>query len=597
MENNQISLNIYDYIVSKNHDAKDRIAIDYLGRKYTFKELLDNMNIVMQSLSEYGIKKGDSIMALTLATPEFIFLMYGAAKMGITLNILNPFNDENYDSIIARLNPKLLFCYDRFYTKILGKIDNKKIVITSPFDSLPLAMKLTGKIQKLSTNKECITYSEFISKGKKRAKKIEEDTADISNKKIIEIGTGGSTGIPKQVGISNEMLNNVVYQHEIMNKYSVFDVSFNDNETFLDIIPPHLAYGICDIHLALSLKLKLCLEPNPEPKLFVKQLKKYRPNHVLAGPVHWKQLIAYDKKIDLSYIKSAVAGGEHLECDDEIKTNQKLKESGSKVTVREGIGLTEICGVGTYNSTGDLFTVGRPLPEYQVGIFKVDINKEYNDNTHTADELCRVYYQKDKTGELKIVSTGMNNSFTTGEICYQLPIKILGYVGEEHKEENDLLIRLHDDGKYWIHTGDIGYIREDRNLVITDRIKRIFNRYGWKVYPNHITKIVTDSDLIKECVVVKRESLVKGESYVPILYAVLKENTIENRQRLLEWCNKKVIGNSSLYDIIFVDELPKTGAGKIDFTRVENYDKNHNEPVVQDNNEKNKCKKIKIGKK
>ena len=47
MENNQISLNIYDYIVSKNHDAKDRIAIDYLGRKYTFKELLDNMNIVM----------------------------------------------------------------------------------------------------------------------------------------------------------------------------------------------------------------------------------------------------------------------------------------------------------------------------------------------------------------------------------------------------------------------------------------------------------------------------------------------------------------------------------------------------------------------
>ena len=39
MENNQISLNIYDYIVSKNHDAKDRIAIDYLGRKYTFKEL------------------------------------------------------------------------------------------------------------------------------------------------------------------------------------------------------------------------------------------------------------------------------------------------------------------------------------------------------------------------------------------------------------------------------------------------------------------------------------------------------------------------------------------------------------------------------
>ena len=60
-----------------------------------------------------------------------------------------------------------------------------------------------------------------------------------------------------------------------------------------------------------------------------------------------------------------------------------------------------------------------------------------------------MYYQKDKNGELKIVSTGMNNSFTTGEICYQLPIKILGYVGEEHKEENDLLAgsRYHDRGR------------------------------------------------------------------------------------------------------------------------------------------------------
>jgi len=40
------------------------------------------MNIVMQSLSEYGIKKGDSIMALTLATPEFIFLMYNFIANG-----------------------------------------------------------------------------------------------------------------------------------------------------------------------------------------------------------------------------------------------------------------------------------------------------------------------------------------------------------------------------------------------------------------------------------------------------------------------------------------------------------------------------------
>ena len=57
--------------------------------------------------------------------------------------------------------------------------------------------------------------------------------------------------------------------------------------------------------------------------------------------------------------------------------------------------------------------------------------------------------KKDKNGELKIVSTGMNNSFTTGEICYQLPIKNFRGMWEKNiKKKNDLLIRLHDDGKY-----------------------------------------------------------------------------------------------------------------------------------------------------
>lgn len=592
MENIKINQNIYDYILNQNQKEKNRIAIDYFGRKYTFNDVEKNIDVIMKSLNEIGIKEGDNAVILGLATPEFVFLMYALAKMNIMFNILNPLDNESYDSIIKRLNPKLMFCYDAFYEKVLGKIEASRVVITSPFDSLPVPIKVVGKLKSPVISKKCIKYKDFIALGKKSKKELRLDNKYVPDQKIIEIGTGGSTGIPKQVGISNEMLNNVVYQHELMNKYKCFDVSFSDGETFLDIIPPHLAYGICDIHLALSLRLKLCLEPNPEPKMFVKQLKIHKPHHVLAGPVHWKELIAYKNKVDLSNIKNAVAGGEHLENDDEIKTNKKLKEYGSKATVREGVGLTEICGVGTYNSSGDLFTVGRPLPEYQVGIFKVDMDEEHSDNTHLSDELCKVYYKKQQDGELEIVLTGINSITSSGEICYQLPIKILGYIGEEYKEENNLLIRLHEDGKYWIHTGDVGYINEKRNLVITDRIKRVFSRNGWKIYPNRISKVVTDSGLVKECTVIKRESLVKGESYVPILYVVLKDNSQVNEEKLVEWCDQKVTGNSKLYDIIFINELPKTGAGKVNFNQVERYDKENN-PVVSDKEENSKKVRIK----
>ena len=582
---NDIDMNIYDYIVSKNKNLDNRIALSYFNRRFTFKEVIDNINKVMNSLQSFEVKENDNVVYLGFATPEFVFLMYALAKMNVTLNILNPMDSSNYESIIKRLHPKLIFCYDKFFNEISEKVEKDKIIITSPFESLPYPFRFTNNLVSLLSNNNLsggTRYSDFIKRNSETNKVYIKDSF-IANSKIIEIGTGGSTGIPKLVGISNEMLNNVVYQHKLMNENNVFDVSFNDNERFLDIIPPHLAYGICDIHLALSLRLNLCLEPNPNPKLFIKQLKKYKPHHVLAGPVHWKELILYDKKLDLSCLKNAVAGGEHLENSDEIETNRKLKLNNSKTTVKEGVGLTEICGVGTYNSSNYMFTVGRPLPNYQVGIFKYNMNEENNDNIKSSDEIAKIFFEKQGNGELRIKSLGMIGKNNQGEICYQLPVKILGYVGEEHKKEQDNLIRMHEDGLEWIHTGDIGYINEDLNLIITDRIKRVFNRNGWKIYPTYLSKIVCDSNLIKECTIIKRKSINNGESYVPILYAVLKEDTINNREKLICWCNDKLTNNYKLEDIIFLDELPKTTSGKINFNLVEKYDELYN---INGNNKK-----------
>ena len=582
---NNIDMNIYDYIVSQNKNLDNRIALSYFNRKFTFKEVIDNINKVMNSLQSFEVKEKDNVIYLGFATPEFVFLMYALAKMNVTLNILNPMDSSNYESIIKRLNPKLLFCYDKFYDEISEKIEKDKVIITSPFESLPYPFRFTNNLVSLLSNNnlnECMKYSDFIKRNGNTNKVYIKDNF-IANSKIIEIGTGGSTGIPKLVGISNEMLNNVVYQHELMNENNAFDVSFNDNERFLDIIPPHLAYGICDIHLALSLRLNLCLEPNPNPKLFIKQLRKYKPHHVLAGPIHWKELISYDKKLDLSCLKNVVAGGEHLENSDEIETNRKLKLNNSNTTVKEGVGLTEICGVGTYNSSNFMFTVGRPLPNYQVGIFRCNIEEEHNDNIKNSDEIAKIFFEKQINGELKVKSLGTIGKDNQGEICYQLPVKILGYVGEEHKKEQENLIRRHEDGLEWIHTGDIGYINEDLNLVITDRIKRVFNRNGWKIYPTYLSKIVCDSNLIKECTIIKRKSINNGESYVPILYVVLKEDTINNREKLIYWCNEKLTNNYKLEDIIFLDELPKTTSGKINFNLVEKYDELNN---VNGNNKK-----------
>lgn len=577
MNYEKINQNIYDYILNCNQNFKDRTALDYLGKTYTFKEVEENINNVIKSLISLGVKKGDNIAVLSLATPEFIYLMYASAKIGATLSILNPLDNSNYEKILSDTNIKYLFCLDTFYNKVQALIEHEKLMILPFISSLPIVLRMLSGIKSL-VNQDIISYrctewKKFIKKGE--LTNLPEFENFEENFNIIQIGTGGSTGIPKNVGLSNEMLNNIIYNHHLMNKSKNFDVSFNDFETFLDVIPPHLAYGVCDVHLALSFRMKLCLEPIPDPKKFVNQLKKHNPHHVLAGPVHWKQMIG-KKTFDLSNLKTAVAGGERLENKDEVEINKILEKSNAKVKVKEGIGLTEIGGVGTFNTSDDLFTVGRPLPEYVVGIFKADINDENYNNTKTTDELSKVFYTKNIEGDFDINLQGLPN--IEGEICYQLPVKVLGYIGLEHEDENKKLLRVHEDGKVWVHTGDLGYINENKNLIVSGRIKRIFNRYGWKIYPTYLSNIVTNSNLVKECVVVKRKSSDPKESYVPVLYAVLKNE--KDADKLKEYVVQNLKDNYKIYDIIIVEELPKTTAGKINFNLVEMYDSQNNEPAT-----------------
>lgn len=255
----------------------------------------------------------------------------------------------------------------------------------------------------------------------------------------------------------------------------------------------------------------------------------------------------------------------------EDDTNNNLRKRGSKTCVHEGVGLTEIAGVATYNSDPKdaKYTVGRPLPEYVVGIFKVDQDEDKYDNTHLKDNICLLYYTKDENSEFNITANGNLGKDNFGEICYHLPISVDGYTGKYSKENHDI-IKIHEDGKTWIHTGDIGYVREDKNLVVVDRIKRVFNRNGFKVYPNNLENIAQNSGLIDDCIVVPRKSIDEGEANVPIMYATLKSQ--ENKDDFIEYCNNKIVGNNSIYQYIFLDELPRTGAGKKSYKYIQSYD-------------------------
>lgn len=572
---NNIEMSLLDYVKENNKGHKDFVAINYLGRKILFSEFLENVEKTKQKLIESSIKKDDIVSILYLATPEVIYLIYALDDLGVAINFLNPIEPESIKETLEQENPNLVICYDQFYPLLKDFVDARRVIITNPTDSLPLGIRLIGKASDLIQKKnvlipnETITWQQFMKDGIKLPSVIVRNEENNG----LHLGTGGSSGLPKQVQISSLLLNNIVKQHYLMSNSKAFNISINRGEVLLDVIPPHLGYGVCDIHLALSIGLELAIEPDPNPEKFVSSILKYKPNFILAGPIHWKKFNSYEKNIKTPYIKIAVSGGEPLEAKVEDITNEKLLQRGSTAQVHEGVGLTEIAGVATYNSdpSNAKYTVGRPLPEYKVGIFEADLEDEEYDNTRDDQIVSMLYYEKRPNDEFEIAHKGNLGKNNTGEICYQLPIKVDGYI-KKYAKENGMLIKKHENGEIWIHTGDVGYIREDRNIVIVDRIKRVFNCNGFKVYPRQLEDIAQNSGLIEECIIIPRKSAIETEANVPVMYAVLKPGFREEGQAFIEYCRNNINGNSSIYKFIFVDELPRTGAGKKGFKYVQLYD-------------------------
>ena len=130
------------------------------------------------------------------------------------------------------------------------------------------------------------------------------------------------------------------------------------------------------------------------------------------------------------------------------------------------------------------------------------------------------------------------------------------------------------DGVRWLRTGDLGYVSENGGFHITGRIKRILWAVGpdnvpFRVYPMEIERVLCTHPSVKACAVV---GLANGEKgFLPIAYVVLKDSIQrEDIERdLAKLCAKELHGNAQPYAYRFIDKLPTTPAGKVDFRALE----------------------------
>lgn len=543
---------IYENLFDNNISYIDRTALNYFGRKISYGELIKNIDKTAKALINLGVNEGDIITISMPTLPETIYLFYALSKIGAVANMVDPRTSaDGIASYIEEAKSKYVFIVDVAAPK-LKNIDVKNIILVSPSESLPAPLKigynakefisnLKNKNQKDFKLENAMNWKEFFALNEKANVSTEKYPKYDKDRPLVIVHTGGTTGKPKGVVLSNYNVNSASYQCEIAG----FD--FKREHNWLNIMPPFIAYGIGNgLHLPLSCGMEVILIPQFDPSKFDELLVKYKPNHMVGVPSHYGNIIKSKKlqKADLSYIIAPTVGGDKMDENLELQTNEFLKSHNCDYKVTKGYGMTEVnaaVAACTSNETNELGSVGIPFPQTVISIFDPQSGKEL------------------KYGEI-------------GEVCITGPNTMLGYF--ENKEETDKILRTHKDGKVWVHSGDLGYITKDGFLFIVDRMKRMIIRHdGFKVFPNLIEDVILKHPDIKACKVVGITDVEHSQGKLPTAVVVLNDNVTKSwhdiQFELFKLCKDYLPEYSQPYDFEPKGSLPLTPIGKVDYLALE----------------------------
>ena len=537
-------LSIYDYLLQNNELNLGSIAINYFNNKTTYRELFERINLCARALKSQGVREGDVVTICMANTPEAVISFYAVNKIGAVANMLHPLSaEEEIKFSLKSTKSVLLIAMDLCYDRIKNIIDDTKIyktVIVSASNSMPKVLSLGYyvtkgyKINSPNKSENYIYWHDFIERGKHYTDKVnvEKGKDDIA----VILHSGGTTGVPKNINLTNGNINAVIEQAKIIFP----NISVGDR--FLSILPLFHCFGlvVC-VHAPLCLGSTAILIPQFDAKRFDKLLRKYQPTVIAGVPTLFEALLenAYMDNVDMSYVNYVISGGDTLSVAKNEKVNEFLKEHNCNTTLMQGYGMTETTGPVCFGSLGSdrLGSVGIPLPGNIIKIVEPT----------TGIEVAPL---------------------ETGEICITGPTIMTGYLNNI-KETNNIL-RKHDDGKLWIHSGDLGYMNEEGVFFFVQRLKRMLIVSGYNVYPSYIEEVIMEHPLVANCGVIGIPHPYKVQ--VPKAFIVLKEDVEVNseiRREIKEHCERKLAKYMIPKEFEFRNSLPKTMIGKINYKDLE----------------------------
>lgn len=520
-------------------------ALSFMGRKIPYKELAANIDRTAKAFYNLGVRPGMRILVCMPNVPQAIYCLYGLNRIGAIPSMIHPLSA--IDEIVFYLNEAscdMAITLDQFYEKFLevtAKRPVKKLIIASVSDELPfikaVAFKLLSerKFPKLHNDGCSISWKSFL---KLAEKPITENYVladkDIDTESVV-LFSGGTTGTTKGIMLSDRNFNSLALQTAVMSHEEI------RHTKMLAAMPVFHGFGlgVC-IHTMMVAGGTSILVPRFNVKSYADLIKANRPNFIAGVPTLFEAIArnTYLDGVDLSCLKGVFSGGDSLSIELKKKFDKFLAEHHATVRIREGYGTTECV-------TASCLTPFDKEKEGSIGI-------PYPD---TYYKICAV----GKTEEVPYN--------TEGEICLTGPSVMIGYIN--HEEENANTLRRHDDGRIWLHTGDLGIMDEEGFIYFRQRIKRMIVTSGYNVYPSQLENIIDAHPSVRmSCVIGVHDPLKmqKIKAFVVLNEGV--KDSPEVRQDIMDYCARRIAKYAMPYEIEVRDTLPTTLVGKVAYTKL-----------------------------
>jgi fatty-acyl-CoA synthase len=515
-----------------------KVALVFMGRTWTYSQLQLEAEKIASALRKMGVQKGDRVVLDMQNCPQLVITHFAILRLDAVVVPVNPMNrteelkhyildpDTKVAVTTADLAPELAAASNALEKK--ERLQHLLVTqFTDAFDAANIGpeelpetwsvwLKTVHALPVLEDGQVHAWASAL--QGEVELGPVSAQSEDLA----VLPYTSGTTGLPKGC-----MHTHGTIMHNAMSS-GLWANGTPENKCLCVVPMFHITGMVSVMHATIFMGATLILMPRWDRDLAGRLISKWKVTHWTNIPTMVIDLLgsANMAQFDLTSLQNIGGGGAAM---PEAVAQRLIDQFGLRYI--EGYGLTETAAPSHSNPPD--------APKKQcLGIPFMSVDARVVD-PETLKELPQ--------GE-------------SGEIVMAGPQIFKGYWKRPEATASAFFER---DGKSFFRSGDMGRIDEEGYFFMTDRLKRMINASGFKVWPAEVEALMFKHPAIQEACIISTKDAYRGESVKAVVVLRSTHKGQVSEQDIIDWCRDTMAVYKVPRVVEFLEVLPKSGSGKV----------------------------------